>query len=853
MSVKISAMTAIGTLALEDLFEVVDNPGGTPLSRKATGQQVVDLVNSTTGLSGGTDNYIPTSDGASGWTWDANLTFDGTTLKVGSSSTITPSASADSIVIDNGAANDGITIVNSGDGIINFADAADNDAGQLSYSHNNTRFAFKVEAVNPALTLSGSLADFQALDITTAGNITTDGGYIWLNRIADNTEAYMTIATADGYDSYLTFMGTGEQVIWRWTRQATTEDLLLQRYVNNNPQDNPIVVDNGTGDITIANNLTTGGAIAADNGTESITFTLDGTETSMIVDVGDYSDNFVLGIANPARTTGDAAELRYDGNGDFTGSWNFTLPASAASVTPTLQLQITNGIIDAQDNNITTSGIITSDGGDIRVDRTGDAAVAQFNIYSDAGEGKLVASFSGSSARWYTYFGNADNETGSDAGTNWVIQRYNDSGIYQDDPFRIERSTGDVTIANDHHVVGDTYLDTAYAKRYFHGATSATDSYLYASSANDVGLVGAHFTAEYSLGLRGQRGSTCGMEASFGGGDLQIASGGVNVFNVDDSPTAQVTMANHNLVMGGDLTTTGDVTGQNINWGSDSAVFLSMSGANPYISFDTSDYLLYVQSTDTFQFNAGAATQLTLSPTTADFQDNNITTTGDIEAGGTASVRIGDDGTDPFVEFDTTDWLGYDVSLNEFNVYIGNTVQLNLSATTADFQDNDITTTGTLSVGDVGTDLISDTDSTDDLGSTGVRWANAYADEFHEPAWADYTPTITAQTGTITASSANVRYIRSGKTLKIFGTITITTKGTAAGYLQFTTPNTETWTHSSGFYANEGQTNNYTCTGYTYAGNSYCRIFGADSGTGFTTPFVADGDVFYFQITGEIN
>ena len=37
---KVTALTAIGTLGTDDLFYVVDDPGGTPLSRKATGSQV---------------------------------------------------------------------------------------------------------------------------------------------------------------------------------------------------------------------------------------------------------------------------------------------------------------------------------------------------------------------------------------------------------------------------------------------------------------------------------------------------------------------------------------------------------------------------------------------------------------------------------------------------------------------------------------------------------------------------------------------------------------------------------------------------------------------------------------------
>lgn len=41
---KITELTAIATLAAEDVLAVVDDPSGTPASRKATVQQLLDLV-----------------------------------------------------------------------------------------------------------------------------------------------------------------------------------------------------------------------------------------------------------------------------------------------------------------------------------------------------------------------------------------------------------------------------------------------------------------------------------------------------------------------------------------------------------------------------------------------------------------------------------------------------------------------------------------------------------------------------------------------------------------------------------------------------------------------------------------
>jgi len=57
-----------------------------------------------------------------------------------------------------------------------------------------------------------------------------------------------------------------------------------------------------------------------------------------------------------------------------------------------------------------------------------------------------------------------------------------------------------------------------------------------------------------------------------------------------------------------------------------------------------------------------------------------------------------------------------------------------------------------------------------------------------DTAWANYTPTITAASGTITTSSGTIRWRRRGKVVELYGTITITTNGTGAGNINFTLP-----------------------------------------------------------------
>jgi hypothetical protein len=54
--------------------------------------------------------------------------------------------------------------------------------------------------------------------------------------------------------------------------------------------------------------------------------------------------------------------------------------------------------------------------------------------------------------------------------------------------------------------------------------------------------------------------------------------------------------------------------------------------------------------------------------------------------------------------------------------------------------------------------------------------------------WTTYTPTLTPETGTITTISSSARYCQIGKNAFVSYTITITNKGTGAGFLNMTLP-----------------------------------------------------------------
>ena len=57
-----------------------------------------------------------------------------------------------------------------------------------------------------------------------------------------------------------------------------------------------------------------------------------------------------------------------------------------------------------------------------------------------------------------------------------------------------------------------------------------------------------------------------------------------------------------------------------------------------------------------------------------------------------------------------------------------------------------------------------------------------------ENAWVNFTPVVTASTGTITAYTAEARYIKRGKLLTISVNVEITNNGTGAGELRVSLP-----------------------------------------------------------------
>jgi len=82
----------------------------------------------------------------------------------------------------------------------------------------------------------------------------------------------------------------------------------------------------------------------------------------------------------------------------------------------------------------------------------------------------------------------------------------------------------------------------------------------------------------------------------------------------------------------------------------------------------------------------------------------------------------------------------------------------------------------------------------DSTAATGLKWAGTYT---------DFTPTVTASSGSFTSVSATSRYLLIGKMCHWYGKITITTVGTAANQIIVTLPLTRASTNNIVGYAEE--------------------------------------------------
>ena len=163
---------------------------------------------------------------------------------------------------------------------------------------------------------------------------------------------------------------------------------------------------------------------------------------------------FTAATASAARTalaiSGEAANYRTDlGLGTAaihnTGTSGSTVP-----------LQNQNALFSGSQFWVSNSAADTQ----FIVGSSTNAFAAYANIYSAAGQFRAVRFYTGVNQRWLCGVNNAA-ESGSSAGSNFVLNAYDDSGTYLSQPILVTRSTGVVAFSATPNVAGSNVLTAA--------------------------------------------------------------------------------------------------------------------------------------------------------------------------------------------------------------------------------------------------------------------------------------------------------------------------------------------------------------------------------------------------------
>jgi hypothetical protein len=139
------------------------------------------------------------------------LTIDATgNVGVGNQNTVTPNSQGNSLVIDTGKSDDGMTVVGSNSSNIFFADAADHRAGRILYLHSDDSMRFYTNGNNTRLTIDASG------DATVSGTVKSDNGLftrtnfggIQFNQGDANGPLYLLPRSSTGFSNGVTNLGS---------------------------------------------------------------------------------------------------------------------------------------------------------------------------------------------------------------------------------------------------------------------------------------------------------------------------------------------------------------------------------------------------------------------------------------------------------------------------------------------------------------------------------------------------------------------------------------------------------------------------------------------------------------------
>jgi len=270
-----------------------------------------------------------------------------------------------------------------------------------------------------------------------------NAGYLLIDSSTANEDCdiYMYANTSEACVIHLC---TGSSTRWRIYKSDAAEsgsevgsDFILSRYNDSGAyQDNPIEITRSTGVTNFSNNVwISGSSITHDYSSgagDVIHFMRANTSENAFI-------RFQTGTSNRwAIVKNDAAESGSDVGSKFliqgytdAGAWKWDA----------LVINRNTGKVEFN------SGDVSINNGTLIVDRSNENVGAYFFLDANTSQAGNIYNRTGTSNRWS--FGKTSTaESGSDAGSDFAIARYNDAGTWQEDAIKITRSTGLIAFAN---------------------------------------------------------------------------------------------------------------------------------------------------------------------------------------------------------------------------------------------------------------------------------------------------------------------------------------------------------------------------------------------------------------------
>jgi len=212
-----------------------------------------------------------------------------------------------------------------------------------------------------------------------------------------------------------------------------------------------------------------------------------------------------------------------------------TTPLSGAELVPLVQSGATVQTPTNEISKLTaaTANIFTA----AQTISTG-ASQALLSFTANAGVAKTIQFITGANSRWVVA-SESTAESGSDAGSNFIINSYNDAGAYLSTPFQITRSTGNVGIG----VTPSAKFDTV-GPAWVRGAAAAGAVAVIAPDATS-GANGITIEASFLTGGNGpiklKTSSTDRLQIDNLGNVLNVSTGGLGYGTGSGGTVTQLT------------------------------------------------------------------------------------------------------------------------------------------------------------------------------------------------------------------------------------------------------------------------------------------------------------------------